>query len=214
VTRSLEGSTMLERHLAAGRAHRLDDGTVLVRALAPDVALLHAPCADAAGNVVLTPPYGDGVAGVMASRRGVIVTCERVISVEETRRLAHLVRLPRDAVLAVCEAPLGAHPAGLWAPSVPGVQSYAEDYPFVEEIRAASRGDLDAWYDERVAGGHDAYVAGLPVEELRRRASGAPVAPPPPLDGPATAAERAIVEAARVVRSRCEPSPWARGSCR
>jgi acyl CoA:acetate/3-ketoacid CoA transferase alpha subunit len=80
VTGSLGGSAMLEAHLAAGRARVLDDGTPLLRAFAPDLAFLHAACADPAGNVVMTPPHGDGIAGALAAREGVIVTVERVIS--------------------------------------------------------------------------------------------------------------------------------------
>src|SRR6185369_16523426 len=67
LTRSLRGSSMLESHLQAGRA-RISDGEVQIRALTPDVAFVHAACADRAGNLVLTPPWGDGVAGMLAAR--------------------------------------------------------------------------------------------------------------------------------------------------
>ena len=62
-----------------------------------------------AGNVALAPPLLEGVWGALAARRGAIVTVER-----DRRRPAavrsHLVRIPAHRVLAVCEAPLGAHP--------------------------------------------------------------------------------------------------------
>ena len=43
--------------------------------------------------------------------------------------------------------PFGAHPGGLHAHGVEGIDSYAEDYDFVEEFRDATRDDdeLDEW---------------------------------------------------------------------
>jgi acyl CoA:acetate/3-ketoacid CoA transferase beta subunit len=100
--------------------------------------------------------------------------------------------------LAVCEVPFGAHPAGVWAP---GIVSYAEDYAFMAEVRAAARSDFDGWFERRIAGGE--YLASLDRDELRRRASLGPASVSPKLDPP-TAAERAIVEAARLLRHKCK----------
>jgi hypothetical protein len=189
---------MLEGHLAAARA-RVADGHVLLAPLQPDLAFVHAVCADAAGNLVLTPPWGDGIAGLMAAQKGVIATVERIVSTDEIRKLQGVVRLPRHAVLAVCEAPFGAHPAGLWAP---GIDCYAEDYPFLAEVRRAARGDLDAWFDERIAPGREVYLSRIDQIDLRRRARD-PVPTPAAIDGPATAEERAIVECARILAEKC-----------
>jgi acyl CoA:acetate/3-ketoacid CoA transferase beta subunit len=83
----------------------------LLSPLVPDVALLHAPIADRDGNVAVSPPLLEGVWGALAARRGAIVTVERVV--DSVQEHADLVRIPRHRVLAVCEAPMGAHPGGL-----------------------------------------------------------------------------------------------------
>jgi acyl CoA:acetate/3-ketoacid CoA transferase alpha subunit/acyl CoA:acetate/3-ketoacid CoA transferase beta subunit len=110
--------------------------------LAPDVALLHAPVADEAGNVAMSGPLMEGAWGAWAARRGAVVTVERVV--EDLTPWGHLVQVPAHRVLAVVEAPYGAHPGGLFAPGLP-VDSYGEDIPFWVEAKEATRGDFDAW---------------------------------------------------------------------
>ena len=89
------------------------------------------------------PPLLEGVWGALAARRGAIVTVEKVV--DDLRPWSHLVRIPAHRVLAVCEAPMGAHPGGLYAGDLP-VDGYGEDYDFWVEARAASRGDdYDDW---------------------------------------------------------------------
>jgi acyl CoA:acetate/3-ketoacid CoA transferase alpha subunit/acyl CoA:acetate/3-ketoacid CoA transferase beta subunit len=141
-TRSLAGSSM-----ARNDGYAVVDtpfGEVgLVAPLAPDVALLHAPVADADGNVAVHPPLLESVWGALAARRGAIVTVERVV--DDLEPWAHLVRVPAHRVLAVCETPLGAHPGGCFAAGLP-VDGYGEDYEFWVDARAATRGeDYDAW---------------------------------------------------------------------
>ena len=83
----------------------------LLAPLRADVALLHAPIADRAGNVALHPPLLEGVWGALGARRGAIVTVERIV--DDIRPWSHLVRIPAHRVLAVVECPMGAHPGGL-----------------------------------------------------------------------------------------------------
>src|SRR5438132_1481769 len=71
-TRSLAGSTMETDN--AGLIRRLEDGTVAIRALVPDVSIFHAPAADAHGNVLVAPPLMENLSGALAARRGAIVT--------------------------------------------------------------------------------------------------------------------------------------------
>ena len=97
----------------------------LLSPLRADVALLHAPIADRAGNVALHPPMLEGVWGALGARRGAIVTVERVI--DDIRPWSHLVRIPAHRVLALVECPMGAHPGGCYAGSLP-VSGYGEDY--------------------------------------------------------------------------------------
>ena len=51
----------------------------LLAPLQADVAILHAPVADRAGNVAVAPPLLEGVWGALGARRGAIVTVERVV---------------------------------------------------------------------------------------------------------------------------------------
>ena len=86
----------------------------LLQPLAPDVALVHAAAADPAGNLAFSEPLLDGVWGAWAARRGVVATVERVV--DDLEGLGHRVRVPGHRVLAVVEAPYGAHPGGCYAP--------------------------------------------------------------------------------------------------
>ena len=61
-TRSIEGSSMAENE-AYARVDTAFGPVGLLAPLQPDVALLHAPVADRAGNVALHPPLLEGVWG-------------------------------------------------------------------------------------------------------------------------------------------------------
>ncbi len=211
VTTSLQGSSMADNEGFAVVDSPF--GPVgLLEPYAPDVALLHAPMADAEGNVVLSPPLLEGVWGALAARRGAIVTVERVV--EDVRPWSHLVRVPAHRVLAVAEAPLGAHPGGLYVPHLP-VEPYGEDLDFWSTVRDASRGDrFDAFIEEWVTGPRDQsdYLSRLGedrIAALRRRASPDSwredeAAHPPDLAAPVGAWERATVLGARYVAERVQ----------
>lgn len=165
-TRSLRGSDM-ERNAGV---RRLDDDTLLIPALVPDVSIFHAPAADEAGNVLFSPPMMEDVHGALAARRGVIVTVDRIVEPEFVRAHAHLCKIPASAVLAVVEAPFGAHPGGLLPSGIEGVIGYAEDYEFWVDIRAAAKdpGTFDAWIKEWVLEPqtHEEYIARLGSSRL------------------------------------------------
>ncbi len=209
VTRSIAGSSM-----ATNDAYTEIDtpfGAVgLLAPLAPDVALLHAPVADRAGNIAFHPPMLEGVWGALAARRGCIVTVERIV--DDLRPWSHLVRIPAHKVLAVVEAPLGAHPGGLFCGDLP-VEGYGEDYEFWVEARAATRrDDYDDWIREWVldVATQEQWVAKLGdarVAELRAKA--APdswrtdeAAHIPDLESEPNAWERAAVMGARALAAR------------
>jgi acyl CoA:acetate/3-ketoacid CoA transferase alpha subunit/acyl CoA:acetate/3-ketoacid CoA transferase beta subunit len=172
-TRSLLGSTMeLENGI-----QRLDASTALIPSLVPDVSIFHAPAADEFGNVLFAPPLMENVWGALAAKRGCIVTVDRVVDSDFVRAHAHMTRLPSNVVLAVVEAPLGAHPGGLLPAGVEGVGAYGEDYEFWTEIRDAARdpASLDAWIKEWIleTQTHERYLKKLGADRidlLRRRA--------------------------------------------
>ncbi|HXX89034.1 MAG TPA: CoA-transferase [Acidimicrobiales bacterium] len=205
VTGSLQGSSM-----AGNDAFALADtpfGPVgLLAPLVPDVAIVHGALADRAGNVALSEPLLEGVWGAWAATRGVLATVERVV--DDLDGLGHRVRIPAHRVLAVVEAPFGAHPGGLYAPGLP-VRSYGEDIGFWAGARDASRGDFDAWarhwvlepatheaYLERVGKDHLEWLAGRSDPESWRADAAAH-----PVDdrSPPSAWERAAAHGAREV---------------
>ncbi|HEX9776319.1 MAG TPA: CoA-transferase [Actinomycetota bacterium] len=207
VTGSLIGSTMAEND----GVRVLDDGTAMVPALAPDVSIFHAPAASAEGDVLFSPPLMEGLWGALAARRGAIVTAERIVEPEFIRAHAHMTKLPAARVLAVVEAPLGAHPGGLVPAGIEGVGGYAEDYEFWVDIREASRDPaaMDAWIEQWVTPGPAAYVDRLGderIERLRARLDPAGYWGPvgaaldeTSLSEPPTAIETAIVAGARLI---------------
>ncbi len=165
VTGSLAGSSM-----AANDSFAVVDSPFgplgLLEPLAPDVALVHAAAADPAGNLVFSEPLLDGVWGAWAARRGVVATVERVV--DDLEGLGHRVRLPGHRVLAVVEAPYGAHPGGCYAPGLP-VRSYGEDIAHWSAVASAAANDkLDQYAQEWVLGPatHGDYLARVGSEQL------------------------------------------------
>ncbi|MGZ4144255.1 MAG: CoA-transferase [Actinomycetota bacterium] len=211
-TRSLAGSSMAKDN----DLRVMEDGTVLIPALTPDVSIFHAPAADEQGNVLFSPPLMENVWGALAARRGCIVTVDRVVDPSFVRAHSHLTRLPSSVVRAVVEAPLGAHPGGLLPTGIKGIEAYGEDYEFWADLRKASRegAAMDEWLKRWVfdTGTHEAYVRKLGSERiarLRRRSQAdgyrseldeslASV----DLHEPANAIEWAIVAASRELRTR------------
>jgi acyl CoA:acetate/3-ketoacid CoA transferase alpha subunit len=212
VTPSIDGSSMASNDAFAVVHSPFADGASvgLLAPLVPDVAILHAPIADRDGNVALHPPLLEGVWGALAARRGAIVTVERVV--DDIRPWSAHVRIPAHRVLAVVEAPLGAHPGGLYAGDLP-VDGYGEDYDFWVDARAASRaGDYDTWIQHWVLDveSQEQWVERLGAERVAAlRAKAAPeswrtdeAAHPPDLDAAVNAWETAATFGARYLADR------------
>lgn len=152
-----------------------DADVPVVKAVRPDVALLHATRCDQLGNVQHEGTFAMDPELARASDR-VIVTCEEIVSTEEIAADAPLTKIPGLLVEAVIEAPFGAHPCS-------HVPRYAQD----------------AWklldYQKAALAGGDAYAAlletirGEDEESYRERMLG---------DGRGRVLE-ALVEAAVVI---------------
>ena len=212
LTSSIAGSSMEKDN----DVQVMEDGTVMIPALVPDVSIFHAPAADEQGNVLFSPPLMENVWGALAARRGCIVTVDKIVDQSYVRAHAHMTRIPASAVRAVVEAPFGAHPGGLLPTGLEGITAYGEDYEFWADIKKASRDPsaMETWIRKWVLepGTHEAYVKKLGHERftrLRRRAdpqgfyaeleeslvtTG--------IDAPANAVEWAVVAAARELRAR------------
>jgi glutaconate CoA-transferase subunit A len=115
-----------------------------VQAIRPDVAILHVQEADELGNGrIYGSVYEDELMARAAKR--VILTCERLVSPEETQRVPELTTIPGLVVSHVVVAPLGAHPCSCG-------DLYEYDYDYLQRyIDACSSPErFQAWLDENI----------------------------------------------------------------
>ena len=84
----------------------------IVRAVVPDVGIIHVQRADAEGNAQKWGTLGVDQEGVNASRK-VIVTTEKIVAPEVIRRDPNRTIVPGFRVDAVVEQPFGAYPSHL-----------------------------------------------------------------------------------------------------
>jgi acyl CoA:acetate/3-ketoacid CoA transferase alpha subunit/acyl CoA:acetate/3-ketoacid CoA transferase beta subunit len=149
----------------------------LASALMPDIAIVHACAADIDGNAILCAPYGEDLWGALASKGGVIVTVEKIVSPDFIRKYAALVKIPSCAVCAVAPAPLGLHPYSLANPGIHDVEPYEKDVDFLNVLyeAAGSAHALDEWIKEWIlhCENHAQYLDKLGagrVAELKEKA--------------------------------------------
>jgi glutaconate CoA-transferase subunit A len=113
-----------------------------VRALQPDVGIVHATRCDVEGNAQWDGTSGPDVEIARSARR-VVVTCEEIVSRGEVVRTAHMTKVPGYYVHAVVEAPFGAHPTS-------HVPAYAQDAWQIMEYAEAAGGEGFSTYVERL----------------------------------------------------------------
>ncbi len=119
--KSLIASEVLERLEAGGAAADVRRMTcpftgepyVLLRALTPDVALVHVQVADRDGNCQIDGPRWENEEQAKAARR-VIVVAEELVSTEYIRRAPERTVIPGYRVEAVIHQPFGAHPTSVF----------------------------------------------------------------------------------------------------
>lgn len=139
-----------------------EEKLVAVRALKPDVAILHAQRADAAGNAHLWGSLGVAVDAARAARR-VIVVAEEIVAPEVIASDPNRTLIPGFLVAAVVCEPGGAHPS-------PVLGYYNRDHAFFSAYHEESRtlAGFEAWLARWVHGAADraAYLAQLGEERL------------------------------------------------
>ncbi|KPK21236.1 MAG: hypothetical protein AMK69_22215 [Nitrospira bacterium SG8_3] len=152
-TRSLIGSTLTSDNPQAFR--EMDDpfnrGETIgvLKALNPDLSIVHGCASDEFGNTILPVPYGDDIWGSLASTKGVVITAEKIVSSDVIRKYGSLVKIPGSVVKAVCLAPMGIHPFSFTSP-IDDVESYETDNEFLEDLHQASSDNrkLDDWLND------------------------------------------------------------------
>ncbi|MFC1857936.1 CoA-transferase [Thermodesulfobacteriota bacterium] len=155
-TKSIIGSTMAKDNqdsfITIDDPFGTGEKIGLLKALNPDLSIVHGLAADREGNTILTPPYSEGLWGSKASTGGTVVTVEKLVTTDFIRQHSHLVKLPGYMVKSVSEVPLGAHPGGVWNQGLEKFEAYSEDYVFMTEFNNICRDPkaLDAWIAEWV----------------------------------------------------------------
>lgn len=139
---------------------------LLVPAMVPDVALIHAQYGDAQGNLVIQgPPVADLL--FAKASRAVLATVEEIVP---ARRLCELrgIHIPYFYVTAVSEVPLGAHPTACYP-------FYAYDRPHTALYYEAARKGADVFCADYLnifvhgAPEHADYLARIGGEATRKR---------------------------------------------
>src|SRR5437016_2199886 len=115
-----------------------------VQSIRPDVAIVHVQEADEQGNGRIYGSVYEDDLMARAARR-VILTCERLISSEETARVPEHTTIPGLVVSHVVVAPRGAHPCSCG-------DFYEYDYDYLQRyIDACSSPErFQAWLDENI----------------------------------------------------------------
>ncbi len=116
---------------------------VAVRAIRPDVALIHAHYCDPYGNCVIEGPRYEDELKIRASRL-VIVSAEEIVDTDALRRLPHPLSSTSLHVDAVVHAPGGAWPTAMHG-------RYGADWGAIEEYaRMAREGRALEWFSKHL----------------------------------------------------------------
>lgn len=110
-TSSLVGSTIAEENEERGLYKKIKDPfsnsqVSVVKSLRPDITIMHAYCADPAGNAIPVLSPAEEAYGAFASKEGVILSVEKIVSTEYLRKHSMCVRVPASIVKCVVETPL------------------------------------------------------------------------------------------------------------
>jgi glutaconate CoA-transferase, subunit A len=123
-----------------------EEKLIAVRALRPDVAIIHAQRADQFGNTHLWGNLGVAVDGARAARK-VIVVAEEIVRPEVIASDPNRTVIPGFLVAAVLHEPWGAHPS-------PVQGYYGRDHAFFSQYHEQSRQleDFEHWLERWVSG--------------------------------------------------------------
>jgi len=142
------GSDLLDISEVIGSQMQVEDPftgekMIAVRAIEPDVAVIHAQKADEYGNVRIEGPLYEDVIKAKAAKT-VVVTAEELIPNSEIRKMPEATTLPHFIVDAVVEAPKGAYPCSCF-------NYYEADYDHIKEyLKSAAKDQFSEYLDKNV----------------------------------------------------------------
>jgi glutaconate CoA-transferase subunit A len=120
-----------------------------VAALNPDVAIVHAQRADAAGNIQAWGVLGDSLPEIMASRR-IVATVEEIVPSTLIQAEPEKTIVPAWRVAAVAHVPVGAHPS-----YCTGYYDRDDDFYRAYDDLSRDQSKLTDWLNEHVFGSDD-----------------------------------------------------------
>lgn len=176
-TRTLMGSDFAEEASFAGvECPFTGESLLAVRAVKPDVAILHVQRADEEGNAHVWGNLGVTQDAAMAAGK-VVLTCEEIVPHEVILSDPNRTLVPGFLVAAIACVPLGSHPS-----PTQGYSRRDDDFYFDYHARSRDRAGFEEWLNGWVLGveDHDGYVERLGSErvaglEPRDRQMAAPV---------------------------------------
>ena len=171
-TRSLEGSSIAEENEERKQYKKMADpfrGEEIgaIKPLKPDITIMHAYCADPAGNAVPVLSPTEEAYGAFASKEGVILSVEKIVSTEYLRKHSLNVKVPASIVKCVVEAPFGMHPYGCRGHDGEG---YGEDVEFAKALQMALKEEekIGSWIKGWIhdVKSHEGFLRKLGPERL------------------------------------------------
>jgi glutaconate CoA-transferase subunit A len=135
---------------------------LLVRAMEPDLAIIHVQRADSRGNAHLWGNMGVTATAARAAK-AVLLVAEEVVDPEVIRSDPNRTIIPGFTVSAVVEEPWGAHPSAVQG-------HYGHDDPVYVEYARATRTEAGSreWFQDWVygVGTRAEYLERIPVDRL------------------------------------------------
>jgi len=155
--KSMLGSEVLER-LEAGQAadsiRRMDcpftgEPYLLLKAIQPDVSLVHVQVADKEGNCQINGPRWENEEQAKAADRVIVIT-EELVETDVIRQNPERTIIPGHRVEAVIHQPFGAHPTAVY-----GSYDYDAEH-LIEYVKHSKRvGGVEEYLDRYVLGSSD-----------------------------------------------------------
>jgi glutaconate CoA-transferase subunit A len=135
-----------------------------VRAIVPDVAIIHVQRADADGNAHIWGNLGVIREAAQAAKT-VILTCEEIVGHDTILADPNRTLIPGFLVTNVVHVPFGSHPS-----PTQGFARRDDDFYFEYHKQSRDRAGFERWLQHWVIGvvGHEGYLDRLGSERLER----------------------------------------------
>ncbi len=163
-TKTVRGSDFgRQEHFRTVHCPFTDEELLAVRAMNPDVAILHVQRADAEGNAHIWGNLGVTSEAALAAKK-VILTCEELVEHEVILSDPNRTMIPGFLVSSVVHEPFGSHPS-----PTQGYTRRDDDFYFDYHKESRSQDGFERWLEKWVLSvkDHKGYLARLGEERVR-----------------------------------------------